>query len=48
MNNEKNNEIEYLIQSLELDIEIINQRIKEKIQILESLKLIEESFNDIE
>jgi len=48
MNLEKNNELECLIDSLELDIEIIKDRISEKKKFLESLKLLEESFIDIE
>ena len=48
MNNEKNDEIKYSIQSLKLDIEILKQRISEKENFLDYLKFIEESFMDIE
>lgn len=48
MNTEENDNIEYLIQSLKLDIEIIKQRIKEKEELLASLKEIEESLIDID
>lgn len=40
-------DIEFYLQSLEVDIDILNQRKNEKLKILEVLKTFEENNDDI-